>query len=50
MERKLNEVWKVKEGSKTIWKVQAVKGILSFNRKKDAIKCAEVFKKEVNNQ
>lgn len=36
MKRKLNESWKVKEGSKTLWKVQAPKGILTFNKKKDA--------------
>lgn len=36
MKRKLNELWKVKEGSKTLWKVQAPKGILTFNRKQDA--------------
>ena len=41
---KLHEIKKVKEGSKTLWKVQAPKGILTFNRKKDAIKWVESFK------
>lgn len=36
MKRELNEIWKVKEGSKTLWKVQAPKGILTFFRKRDA--------------
>lgn len=44
MKRNLNEIWKVKEGTKTIWKVQAQKGILSFTRKKDAIKWIESFR------
>jgi hypothetical protein len=35
-EFKEKELWKVKEGSKTLWKVQAPKGILTFTRKKDA--------------
>lgn len=34
--KKLNEMWKAQEGSKIVWKVQAPKGILTFNRKKDA--------------
>lgn len=33
MKRQLHEIWKIKEGSKTIWKVQAEKGILTFNRR-----------------
>lgn len=45
MERQVNEIWKVKEGSKTIWKVQCPKGRLSFNRKKDAIKWIEANSK-----
>ena len=28
-------VIKTKEGSKTVWKYQAPKGIITFNRKKD---------------
>jgi len=44
MKRQLHEIWKIKEGSKTIWKVQAEKGILTFNRKQDAIKWVESFK------
>ena len=35
--RKLNEVWKVKEGSKVVWKLQAPNGILTFKTKKQAI-------------
>ena len=46
MKRQLHEVWKVKEGSKTIWQVQAPKGILTFTRKKDAIRWVESFKLE----
>jgi hypothetical protein len=42
--KKINEMWKVQEGSKTLWKVQAPKGILTFTRKKDAIKWVESFK------
>lgn len=38
MKRNINEIWKVKEGTKTIWKVQAPKGILSFQTKKAATK------------
>ena len=46
MKKNINEIWKVKEGSKTLWKVQAPKGIINFNRKKDAIKWVESLKKE----
>ena len=35
MKRKLNEIWKTKEGSKTVWKIQGPKGILTFFRKRD---------------
>lgn len=38
---------KTKEGSKTIWQVQAPKGLLTFSRKRDAVRCQEVFYKEV---
>ena len=44
MKKQLNEMWKVKEGSKTIWKVQAPKGILTFTRKKDAEKWVKASK------
>lgn len=43
MKRNLGEIWKVKEGSKTIWKVQFPKGIMSFNTKKEATKWVETF-------
>ena len=43
MKRNLGEIWKVKEGSKIIWKVQFDKGIMSFNTKKEAIKWSETF-------
>ena len=45
MSKKLHSIWKVKEGNKTLWKVQAPKGVLTFNRKKDALKCINVFSK-----
>ena len=35
--RKINEVWKGKEGSKVVWKLQAPNGILTFKTKKQAI-------------
>jgi hypothetical protein len=42
--RKLHELWKTKEGSKVVWKIQAPKGVLTFTRKKDAIKWLDSFK------
>lgn len=45
MKRKLNEIWKIKEGSKVLWKVQAQHGVLTFKRKKDALKWAEIVEK-----
>lgn len=42
----INEIWKDKEGSKTVWKLQAPRGILTFYTKKRAEEIAEVFKKE----
>lgn len=41
--KKPGEYWKTKEGSKTIWKVQFDKGIMSFKTKKEAIKWANAF-------
>lgn len=35
--KKLNEIWKVKDGSKVLWKLQAPKGILTFKTKKQAV-------------
>ena len=43
MKHELGEIWKVKEGSKTIWKVQFNEGIISFNTKKSAEKCSRIF-------
>ena len=40
-----NDLWKVQEGSKIFWQVQAEKGILSFKRKKDALKWQESINK-----
>lgn len=45
MKRKINDLWKIREGSQTIWKVQCPKGILSFKRKKDAIMWIEASEK-----
>lgn len=45
--RQLHEIWKTKEGSKTIWKVQAQKGIITFKTKKAAVKWVDSFKKEI---
>lgn len=41
--KKLHTIWKVKEGSKVLWKVQAPKGVLTFNRKKDAEAWVQAF-------
>lgn len=43
MKRQFNEVWKSKEGSKVVWKVQGLYGIVTFGRKRDAYKWAETF-------
>ena len=37
---------KKKEGSKILWQVQAPKGLLTFSRKRDAVRCQEVFYRE----
>lgn len=33
MEKELFTIWKVKEGNKTIWKVQLPNGVYNFDRK-----------------
>lgn len=43
MKRRLNEIWKVQEGSKILWKVQAPKGILTFKTKKEATRWANII-------
>ena len=48
MKRKINEIWKIKEGSKVVWKVQAPKGVLTFSRKKDAEKWVKASNKVVD--
>ena len=45
MKRTFNELWKTKEGSKTVYKIQAEKGILTFNTKKQALKWQELINK-----
>ena len=44
MKKELYEIWKVQEGSKTLWLVQCPKGRLTFQRKKDAEHFAEGMK------
>lgn len=48
MKKEFNEVWKAKIGSQTWWYVQGKKGRLSFKRKKDAVRWAELIKKEMS--
>lgn len=48
MKKELGEVWKVKEGSKTIWKVQFPKGIMSFTTKREAEMWSKTFLKKEN--
>lgn len=49
--RKVNEIWKVKEGSKNVWKVQCPKGILSFRTKNEAQAWVKAtISKEVSNK
>lgn len=45
MKRKLHEIWKVKEGSKTLWKVQCPKGVATFYTKKMANAWVEGWEK-----
>lgn len=46
MKRNLGEIWKEKEGSKTFWKVQFPKGIMSFYTKAEAMKWVKQLQKE----
>lgn len=46
MKRKFNEVWKSKEGSRDVWKVQGLYGIITFKTKKQAIQWSETFNKK----
>ena len=45
MKKSLYEIWKVKEGSKTLWKMQFPKGILTFTTKKEALAWQQIFSK-----
>lgn len=45
--KQINSMWKVKEGSKTLWKVKAPKGILTFKTKREAVKWIEATRKEI---
>jgi hypothetical protein len=44
MERKIGEIWKVKVGSKTLWKMQCPKGIDTFTSKRRAEEFQRAFK------
>lgn len=44
--REINEIWKVKEGSKVVWKLQAPKGVLTFKTKKQAMAWQSASKEE----
>ena len=46
MEKRFNEVWKSKEGSRNVWKVQGLYGIITFRTKKQAIAWSETFNKK----
>ena len=43
MDKKIGEIWKEKNGTRTIWKVQFDKGILTFGTKKQAQKISQAF-------
>ena len=43
MKHKFNEIWKEKDGSKIVWKLQAEKGILTFSTRKRAVEFQKVF-------
>jgi len=45
--KNLYEVWKEKYGSKTLWKVQFPKGIMTFKTKKEATRISEEMKKSI---
>lgn len=51
MKHEINELWKAKEGSKVVWKLQAPKGILTCKTKKEALAWQQAYlnslKKEV---
>lgn len=45
IEREIGEVWKEKEGSKTIWYVKGFNNVVTyFYKKRDAEKLAELLK------
>ena len=39
----LNEIWKAKEGSKVVWKLQAPNGILTCKTKKEALAWQQAY-------
>ena len=46
MRRNLGEMWKEREGSRTIYKVQFPKGIMSYATKREALKWVKQLEKE----
>lgn len=44
MKHELNSIWESYEGIKKVWKLQAEKGIMTFDRKRDAITWQTAFK------
>lgn len=43
----LNDLWEEQEGSKKVWKLQAINGIFTFYEKKDALKMQKVMRKAI---
>lgn len=37
MKHEINELWRVQEGSRVVWKLQAPKGILTCKTKREAV-------------
>ena len=44
MKHNLNDLWEEQEGSKKVWKLQAINGIFTFYEKKDALKMQKVMR------
>lgn len=43
MKHEIGDIWKVKKGDRTVWKLKLQTGILSFETKTEAVLVKKVF-------
>lgn len=48
MKHEINEIWEAKEGKRTVWKLQAPRGILTCKTRKEAEAWQNAYRNSLN--